>query len=296
MGRNKKFHFDNVYYHSPLEYEHINLYQIGDLYCDSGYEVYEHEQYCYEISYIVSGKGRFYTGANAYELSAGDVHICTPGDTHRIKADIDDPFRFFYFGFSFTQYEGKHNEFEHIKKMFDSIDHHVARDDLNLAAKFLGIFNEILQPREHSHTMMKTYLNQIVILTYRNFFDDWTRLYAKDVLNSGARHIVYQIINYVDNNLYEIHELPQIADAFGYNYSYLSRVFAEETGLTLQQYFNQRRHREAIELLKEGNMTITQIAEKLNYQSIHSFSNAFRKMAGVSPMQYQEACHIKYNE
>lgn len=180
--------------------------------------------------------------------------------------------------------------------MFDSIEYHVAKDDLNLPAQFLGIFNEILQPREHSHIMMKTYLNQIIILTYRNFFDDWTRLYAKEVLNSGAKHIVYQIINYIDNNIYDIYELPQIADAFGYSYSYLSRVFVGETGLTLQQYFNQRRHREAIELLREGNMTITKIAEELNYQSIHSFSNAFRKMVGISPMQYQETCHIKYND
>lgn len=298
MRGNKKFHFDNVYYHSPLEYEHINLYQIGDLYCDSGYEVVEHEQYCYEISYIVSGKGVFYTDDNDYHLTAGDIHICVPSDRHRVLADIADPFRFFYFGFSFNQYKEMHNEFEHIKKMFDGIEHPVARDDLNLAAQFLGIFNEILQPREYSHNMMKTYLNQILILTYRNFFADWTRLYAQDVLNSGARHIVYQIINYIDNNLYEIHELPQIADAFGYNYSYLSRVFAEETGLTLQQYFSQRRHREAIELLKQGNLTITQIAGRLNYKSIHSFSNAFRKMAGVSPVQYQDAyrmSQVNYN-
>ncbi len=287
MRRNKKFHFDNVYYNSPLEYGHIKLYQIGDLYCDSGYEVPEHEQYCYEISYIVSGKGKFYTGDIGYSLSIGDIHICRPGDIHRVIADINDPFRYFYFGFSFNNYQGVYNEFEHIKKMFDCIDHPVTRDELNISAQFLGVFNEILQPREYSPTMVKTYLHQILILTYRNFFDDWTRQYAYDVLNSGAKHIVYQVINYIDNNLYDIYELPQIADAFGYNYSYLSRVFAEETGLTLQQYFNQKRHQEAIELLKQGNMTITQIGEKLNYQSIHSFSNAFRKMTGMSPAQYQ---------
>ena len=88
-------------------------------------------------------------------------------------------------------------------------------------------------------------------------------------------------------NLYEIEELPQIAEKLGYSYSYLSHMFSRETGLTIQQYYNQRRFGLAIEMLKKGELNITEIAEKLHYQSIHSFSKAFRKAIGVSPIQYQ---------
>ena len=65
VNTRKKFHFDNVYFESPRLYEDILLYQIGDLSCESGYAIGEHEQYCYEISYIVSGKGLFYTNGHS---------------------------------------------------------------------------------------------------------------------------------------------------------------------------------------------------------------------------------------
>ncbi|MBE3102342.1 MAG: helix-turn-helix domain-containing protein, partial [Firmicutes bacterium] len=48
-----------------------------------------------------------------------------------------------------------------------------------------------------------------------------------------------------------------------------------------------RRMTTACELLKAGSISISVIAEKLRYQSIHSFSKAFKKNYGISPAQYR---------
>jgi len=67
----------------------------------------------------------------------------------------------------------------------------------------------------------------------------------------------------------------------------LSHVFRTEIGVSLQSYWNRRRIMYAMKLLQTGE-TSTRIAEKLHYQSVHSFSKAFKKIAGLSPSEYRQ--------
>lgn len=286
-GSGKKFHFDNLFWDDPQVYESIDVYQIGDLCCESDFVLGPHKQLCYEISYITSGKGEFMTDGKWYPVQAGDIYVNLPDQTHDIRADKIEPFRYFYIGFNFNYYTGDQNPFLHIKKMFDHITYPIVKDRLNIEIPFLGTFNEMSKATEYSNIMVKTYVHQIIVLAYRNFYDDWQKEYTPDKNIDNIKYLTYQIISYVDTNIYHIQELPQIAEELGYSYSYLSHIFSQETGLTIQQYYNQKRFEMATELLKKGELTITEIAEKLHYQSIHSFSKAFRKTIGVPPAQYQ---------
>jgi AraC-like DNA-binding protein len=54
------------------------------------------------------------------------------------------------------------------------------------------------------------------------------------------------------------------------------------------EYVAKRRVTRAQELLSEANMTITQVAETLGFETIHSFSRWFHKEMGVSPSAYQK--------
>lgn len=286
---NTKFHFDNIFWPELLKCDLISLYQIGDIYCDNSYILEDHEQVCYEISYVVSGKGCFYTNGKTYDLNEGDVHICLPNQIHGGEADRIEPFRYFYLGFYFDYCKvTKQNALYHIQKVFDQITYPVTEDRLGIESLFSGVFNEILEPNNYSDLMIKSYLNQIIIYTYRNFHDDWEKTYLAKCNVDSSKKIAYKIINYIDNNLYEINELSELSEVLSYSYPYLSRVFAQETGFTIKHYYDQKRFKAALNMLRQGNLTISQIAEKLKYQSIHSFSNAFRNAIGVSPMQYQK--------
>lgn len=284
--RNKKFHFDNVYLDNPQLYESIILYQIGDLSCEGGYLINPHRQYCYEISYIVSGKGIYYSDDREYRVRKGDIYLSLPGEVHKGKADLIDPFRYFYIGFNFAEQHAEQNPLSHIKKMFDQVKEPVLQDKFNIQAPFISIFNELINLDSYSNLMMKTYLYQIVVLAYRNFFREWEKVYSPQNVEKSKR-LVYEIINYIDVNLCNIKDLSDIASQFGYSYPHLSRIFSNEMGLSIQEYYNKKRFEKAIELLKNSEMSITQIAESLQYQSIHSFSKAFRKSFGISPTEYQ---------
>ncbi|PAV28319.1 hypothetical protein CIL05_16925 [Virgibacillus profundi] len=287
IKKGTNFHFDNSYFNEPQLFESIMLYQIGDLSCKGGYVVPEHKQLCYEISYIVSGTGIFMNKDDCYRVGEGDIILNVPGELHGGKADDDNPFRYFYVGFNFVNGADEQNSLSHIKKLFDQLQQSVVSNKQNIEVPFVQIFNELINLEKYSTYMIEMYLHQIVVLAYRSFCDNWLTKYRPGMKDSETKQIVYKVINYIDTNLYRIKALSDIAEELHYSYSYLSSIFAKEIGLTIKDYYNRKRFEKAIEWLKSGELNVTQVAEKLQYQSIHAFSKAFRQNFGVSPTGYQ---------
>lgn len=283
----KRFHFDNVYMDNPQLYESIILYQIGDLSCESGYKISEHRQICYEISYIVSGEGFYFSDGRKYRVKKGDIYLNLPGEIHQGIADNVDPFRYFYIGFNFHDKQNELNPFNHIMKMFNQIKSPVKADRFNIQVPFTNIFNELINLGDFANVMIKAYIHEIVVIAYRNYFESWEKQYTPQAHSEKTKQIVYDIINFIDVNMSKIVDLSVIAEQLGYNYAYLSRIFSHETGFSIQGYYNRRRFEKAAVMLKSSEYNVTQIAESLQYQSIHSFSKAFRKNFGISPTQYQ---------
>lgn len=285
----KHFHFDNLYFGEPQQYESISLYQIGDLSCKGGYETGNHEQMCYEISYIVSGEGTCTIGNTVQPVREGDIVLNVPGERHNLRADDVNPFRFYYVGFLFAEAQEGEHSFLHIQRMFDQTSPRVVPNKLGIEAPFISIFNELLQLKSYAPTMIGAYLRQLIIIAYRSFHENWAKRYSPTALAeaSGMSPMIYEVINYIDVNLHRIREMPQIAEELHYSYSHMSHSFSREVGLTMKEYYDRKRFEQAVEWLQEGEWTVTQIAEKLGYKSIHTFSRAFRHNFGISPTQYQ---------
>jgi len=284
----KKFHFDHSYTEHPQLFEHLLLYQIGDLSCEGGFRIHEHCQTCYEISYIVSGKGIYYTNGRAYPVQEGTIYLSLPGEYHDGLADQLDPFRYFYVGFTFNDNNPESNPLSHIKAMFDQVKNPLKTDRFHIQDPFLKLFNELLQVKTYSNLLIKTYLYQIVVFAYRNFYDPWEKNYRPEGESDQTQQLVYDVIHLIDTHLEQITELSRIAADLGYNYAYLSRIFSSRTGLSIQEYYHQKKFDRAAELLKSSGLSVTQIAARLHYQSIHSFSRAFHRNFGLSPSAYQE--------
>lgn len=285
-NKKKKFHFDNPYFCNPQPYDHILMFQTGDISCEGGYSIGEHRQICYEISYIVSGEGMFYINDKAYRVKKGDICLNVPGERHDGLADFIDPFRFFYLGFGFCEAQ-EGNPLIPVKKMFDRVETPVLQDRYSIQIPFMGIFNEIINRRNYAGLMIKSHLDQIIVAAYRNFFESLKRQYEPENGRSKSKRIVYEIINHIDMNLSNLSDLSGIAKELGYSYPYLSRVFSHEVGCSIQEYFNKKRFEKSIGLIRNSSLSVTQIAESLSFQSIHSFSRAFRKYFGLSPTEYQ---------
>ncbi len=69
---------------------------------------------------------------------------------------------------------------------------------------------------------------------------------------------------------------------------YLSRVFKKETDYTFTTYLSYYRMKVAMELLKEGNLKVYEVADAAGYSDTAYFSAQFKKVVGIAPSEYQD--------
>ncbi|MFN8437835.1 MAG: AraC family transcriptional regulator [Cytophagales bacterium] len=77
-----------------------------------------------------------------------------------------------------------------------------------------------------------------------------------------------------------------IADTLGYTYGYLSNVFSEVTYTSIENFMMIQKVENAKMLLISGNMTLTELAYKLNYSSVAHLSTQFKNVTGITPTAF----------
>lgn len=279
------FHFDNVFEPEMAVYGGIELYQIGEISCQGGYEIAPHNQMCLELSCIVSGKGYFRIDDTLIPVAEGDIFLNAVGHVHAISADPASMLRYVYMGFRFN--EKADAIFSEIGSYFQSAPYRHARDPYNLLIPFKRNIDEFYSARPGSHTMIRGYLEQILVLAYRTFTETGELSpYAPNITAPSVGHTVYRVIRYVENRLFELTSIKEISEELNYSYTYLSRTFKQKTGMTLQRYINQKKIEKALELLRYGDLTVKETGERLNYETPQSFNKAFVRVMGYPPSHY----------
>lgn len=79
-----------------------------------------------------------------------------------------------------------------------------------------------------------------------------------------------------------------ISKELGRNYHQLSKIYRKFTGITIEQRFIELRTNKVKELIKQGNLNMSQIAITVGYSTIHYLSGQFRKYTGVSLTDYRK--------
>ena len=80
--------------------------------------------------------------------------------------------------------------------------------------------------------------------------------------------------------------LSQLGREVGCSPFYLSRIFSEQTGMTISRYLRNLRLERAAELLRSGRSNVTEAAMAVGYSSLSHFSKAFAEMFGVCPCAF----------
>ena len=139
----------------------------------------------------------------------------------------------------------------------------------------------------YSDTYFELLAKLLTVDLCRFYQQIYTQTYKSPTI-SGEQNLYYKIISYIDHNLTKIDNLTEIADNLNYNYVYISRIFKQKFGESMYSYFSNKKLELAKKLIDEGNMSITEISEHLNYSSIYVFSRIFKKRYGISPNVYKQ--------
>ncbi|MHA6483321.1 helix-turn-helix domain-containing protein [Paenibacillus sp. strain BS8-2] len=110
----------------------------------------------------------------------------------------------------------------------------------------------------------------------------------RDVIDSNrTRHKLFDDVKaYVQRHLHEDIRSEQLAESLQLNYSYMSRVFSREAGMSIRRFIMEAKVKEAIRLFSESRLHISQISEKLGYNNPYYFTRVFKQVTGYSPTEY----------
>lgn len=100
---------------------------------------------------------------------------------------------------------------------------------------------------------------------------------------------IQEVIDYIEANLCEKLKLSDLAERCHLSEFYFHRLFRKETGETVMEYVRKRRLTKAAEDLLETQFSILDIAVKYEFSCGEAFSRAFKKMYGITPIEYRNS-------
>ncbi len=114
-----------------------------------------------------------------------------------------------------------------------------------------------------------------------------------ELMDDRRSVLIEKIINVITQMIHYSDEAPKmnysdyISEKLNHDYTYLSNVFSEVKGITIQQFIITHKIERAKELLFYGELNLTEIAFRLHYSSVAHLSNQFKKITGLSPSAFK---------
>jgi len=224
----------------------------------------------YIIHYVLSGKGYF----NGNPVTGGYGFLITPGMMEEYYPDSEEPWEFLWATsnspqmadlYPYFHADGKTHIFQYqdpqiLRRMADRVvlNRNTAYSSFEMLEFFMGIFKQHGNCRGAQQTKG-----------------------AADLYAEAA-------VNYINNNLYNAITVKELTEITGISQPYLFKIFTEKFGKSPKQYISDRKLLYAQKLLRETDLTVTQIAASVGFGDVLAFSKFFAGHVGVSPRKYRE--------
>lgn len=122
-----------------------------------------------------------------------------------------------------------------------------------------------------------------------DFTEKMHRFFRND---TNSKHI-NACKEYIYSHIKERITIEDLADTFGVSASYLSRLFKEETGISVSTYIRQQKIEVAKNLLQFSEYSMIDIANRLSFSSQSHFIQQFRDIVGMTPKKYRDTYYMK---
>ncbi|MEZ4944394.1 MAG: AraC family transcriptional regulator [Cyclobacteriaceae bacterium] len=109
----------------------------------------------------------------------------------------------------------------------------------------------------------------------------------RSILIEKIKSVIIEMIHYADE-LPKVNYSDYISEKLEYDYTYLSNIFSEVKGITIQQFIILHKIEKVKELLLYDELNLTEISYKLHYSSVAHLSNQFKKVTGLSPSFFKQ--------
>ena len=109
----------------------------------------------------------------------------------------------------------------------------------------------------------------------------------KSILIEKIKNVIVELIHYSDEPL-KVNFSEYLSSKLNYDYTYLSNLFTEVQGTTIEKFIINHKIERVKELIVYDELNLSEIAFKLHYSSVGHLSNQFKKITGLTPSHFKK--------
>lgn len=249
---------------------------------------YPHRHDFFEVLYLARGSGFHVIDGNKYEIKPPCVFFMSPGQAHKIEFSQDIHGYIFIFTpeFYLISYNNPNRLIEFpffftIKQDNPPLNLETSEDVQFVERLFKSGVDEVQKESGQSIDLLRSILDLIL-----NFC---AVLYTTDenILSGKSHMVVKKFFQLVEAHYEENLSVAQYADLMALTPNHLTQTVTRLTGKTSSQIVKAKQVLEIKRLLVHTNLSITEIATRLNFSDQSYFTKFFKRETGLSPLQYR---------
>ncbi|MBS1642679.1 MAG: helix-turn-helix transcriptional regulator [Bacteroidetes bacterium] len=128
----------------------------------------------------------------------------------------------------------------------------------------------------------KSNLDKVLVPLGFEIIDD-----KKSRIIEQIKNIIIDLVHHQDNDI-KTNLSDVLSSRLYHDYNYLSNLFSEVEGTTIEKYFIAQKIEKVKELLVYDELSLSEIAFRLNYSSVAYLSNQFKKVTGLTPSHFKQ--------
>ena len=239
-----------------------------------------HTHACAELFFITGGHGVFQVWQNRFPVAINDLVVVNAGTPHTETSHMGSPMEYVVLGV------------EGLEMPVDATGGtllHLAEEQAAVTSCLRMMVQEARVQQAGCDEICQSLLDVILLRLRRR--EDFSL--SSSPAGSGSSRNCDLVRRYIDNHFKENLTLDQLAQMVHISKYHLAHTFQEEFHISPISYLISRRIQESHFLLQETDHTISQIAQILGFSSLSYFSQSFRRLEGISPIEFRRSHHKK---
>lgn len=229
---------------------------------------------------------RYMINKTEYVLNAGDILLVWPAEVHSVVETPDKASMILQFSSEILSHL---KDIDLISHRFKS-RHVIRKDEGDLYNLIAGGINSCYILYHSGELFTETKIKMVIINMLYNIAIDivTTKKGSLPDNSSDSYYRVQEACEYIIENCTRDISQKEVAEYVNFSIYYFSRIFREYTKESFNDFLTRQRLEQAVRLLTQGDISITEVAFLSGFQSISNFNKTFLKAKGCSPKQYRK--------
>jgi len=250
-----------------------------------------HSHNGYEMIYVHAGRGIIMLKDRIFPIAGDTLYLVDVLELHKIRTEGGEPYVRTVINFT-PEFLRSWSKLSGGADLLELFRHPPARRVLKETSRTLPGFAalcDVLRDRSERHAMtsgLQLAALNLLYEIYEYMGGRWSES-EKTSLSLPEQH-VENIIKYIELHYHEELTIERLAKELFLSKYYISHIFQQVTGQTLQSFLLQKRINEAKRLLLATNYSVLHIANQVGFTSPAYFSNVFKQYNGMSPLKFRK--------